>query len=183
MMVLAQLALAEGIFSQARIESVLFLSKALETAAHVTGAPSPLRKSSCCPAHGNTEQLLGAIHDNLLGTFRWTGCSCPKLFWTWSTPTILAPERMKDSTAERAFKDNRLHRPESHWETKTSHLGTLGRAIWEPWEECFPLDSPQGQAAWRKGGMASRFASAWTSRAGFKKCEGNLRILSSNLHA
>lgn len=30
-MVLAQLALAEGIFSQARTDSVLFLSKAVET--------------------------------------------------------------------------------------------------------------------------------------------------------
>lgn len=79
-MILACLALAEGIFSPARTESVLFLSQALETTVHVTGAPSPLRKSSCCTAPGNTEQLLGAINENLLGTFRWTGCSCPKLF-------------------------------------------------------------------------------------------------------
>lgn len=39
-MVLARLALAEGILSQARTESsVLFLSKAFETTVHVTAAP------------------------------------------------------------------------------------------------------------------------------------------------
>lgn len=34
-----------------------------------------------------------------------------------------------------------------------SHLGALGGAIWEPWEQHFPLDSPQGQEGWRKGQM------------------------------
>lgn len=46
-MVLAQLALAEGIFSQARTDSVLFLSKAVETTVHVTGVHSPFPKYSC----------------------------------------------------------------------------------------------------------------------------------------
>lgn len=46
-MVLAQLALAEGIFSQARTDSVLFLSKAFETTVHITGASSPFPKYSC----------------------------------------------------------------------------------------------------------------------------------------
>lgn len=142
-MVLARLALAEGVFSQARTESVLFLSEAVETTVRVTGVPSPLRKSSCCTAHENTEQLLGAIHENLLGTFRWTACSCPKLFWTWSTPTILAPERMKDSTAARAFKDNQLHWPGSLWETKMSHLGTLGGTL--------PLRLPPGSGRMEEG--------------------------------
>lgn len=46
-MVLAQLALAEGIFSPARTDSVLFLSKAVETTVHVAGIPSPFPKYSC----------------------------------------------------------------------------------------------------------------------------------------
>lgn len=46
-MVLAQLALAEGIFSQARTDSMLFFSKAVETTVHVTGVPSPFPKYSC----------------------------------------------------------------------------------------------------------------------------------------
>lgn len=46
-MVLAQLALAEGIFSQARTDSMLFLSKAVETTVHITGLPSPFLKYSC----------------------------------------------------------------------------------------------------------------------------------------
>lgn len=69
----------------------------------------------------------------------------------------------KDLTAARAFKDNRLHQPGSHWETKMSHLGILGGAFGNPEGNA----SPQGQEGWRKGRMASWFASAWTSRAGF----------------
>lgn len=46
-MVLAQLALAEGIFSQSRTDSVPFLSKTVETNVHITGAPSPFPKYSC----------------------------------------------------------------------------------------------------------------------------------------
>jgi len=46
-MVLAQLALAEGIVSQARTDSELLLSKAVETTVHVTGVPSPFLKYSC----------------------------------------------------------------------------------------------------------------------------------------
>lgn len=54
-MVLAWLALAEGIFSPARTESALFLSKALETTVHIMGAPSALWKSSCsCTQHMET---------------------------------------------------------------------------------------------------------------------------------
>lgn len=46
-MVLAQLALAEGIFSQARTDSVLFFSKAVETTVHVTEVSSPFPKYGC----------------------------------------------------------------------------------------------------------------------------------------
>lgn len=47
-MVLAQLALPDGIFSQARTDRPLFFfSKAVETTVHVTGVPSPFPTYSC----------------------------------------------------------------------------------------------------------------------------------------
>lgn len=144
-MVLARFALAEGFFTQARTESELFLSKAAETTAQVTGAPSPLRKSSCCTAPGDTEQLLGPSTTTcwaLLGgqdavVLNYFGPGAHQLCWLQrerETRQLRGLSRIINCIGQGAFGRQR-------W------------AIWELWEKHFPLGCPQGQEGWRKGQM------------------------------